>query len=96
MKFPIAILTIFCLGTSCSKQDNNPPEQDNNTLKDSTLSWISTFGTPGEEKGYSIIPTDDSGFIVTGAQSGYMWITKVDANGNKIWSSTPEEGKGYY
>jgi hypothetical protein len=94
MKIPIAILTLFCLGTSCNKHDNTSPEQDN-TLNDSTLSWISTFGTPGEEKGYSIIPTDDSGFVITGVQSGYMWISKVDANGKKIWSSTPEEGKGY-
>ena len=52
--------------------------------------WERTFGKYGEDAGFSVIPTLDSGFIITGKSNSLennnenlfnLWILKTDPNG---------------
>ena len=52
--------------------------------------WEKTFGKYGEDAGFSVIPTLDSGFIITGKSNSLennnenlfdLWILKTDPNG---------------
>ena len=52
--------------------------------------WEKTFGKYGEDAGFSVIPTLDSGFIITGKSNSLennnenlfdLWILKTDSNG---------------
>jgi predicted secreted protein len=52
------------------------------------LDWDTTFGGTGADKGRSVVPTSDGGYIVTGytSTSGAggedLWLVKTDAEGN--------------
>ena len=56
--------------------------------------WTKTFGGAEEEKGYSIQPTSDGGYVITGHTYSYgagnrdIWLIKIDSNGNKLWDRT--------
>ena len=52
--------------------------------------WEKTFGKYGEDAGFSVAPTLDSGFIITGKSNSLennnenlfdLWILKTDPNG---------------
>ncbi|MBN2378852.1 hypothetical protein JXM67_03515 [candidate division WOR-3 bacterium] len=56
--------------------------------------WERTFGDLGQDRVYSISPTEDSGFILAGsvrsfgAQTTDMYLLKVDFEGNLVWEKT--------
>ncbi|MBK7850635.1 MAG: T9SS type A sorting domain-containing protein [Bacteroidetes bacterium] len=56
--------------------------------------WTRTIGGIGEEDGYSVQQTSDSGFIVSGTTNSFgagsndVFIVKVDTNANVLWTKT--------
>jgi len=56
--------------------------------------WTRTYGGPDWDIAYSVEPTPDSGFIVTGKTYSFgagmfdVYIIKTDADGNAIWTRT--------
>jgi len=64
------------------------------------LLWAKTYGGLDEEYGYSVEPTDDGGYIVSGstksfAKGGFcdilcddVYLIKTDANGDTLWTKT--------
>ena len=58
-----------------------------------TQSWNRTFGGIRDDKGYSIWPTIDFGYIIVGEtwslnMGGDVWMIKTDVNGNEQWNKT--------
>ncbi|MBT3391480.1 MAG: hypothetical protein HN413_13855 [Chloroflexi bacterium] len=61
--------------------------------KDGYLLWSRVIGGPRDERGsYSVSPTSDGGFLLTGTTLSFgagktdMFIVKLDANGDLDWS----------
>jgi len=61
--------------------------------KDGVLLWSRVIGGPKDERGsYSVRPTADGGFLLTGTTKSFgagktdLFIVKLDANGNLDWS----------
>lgn len=63
------------------------------------LLWTKTIGGPDDDWGNSIIQTKDGGYAITGATHSYgggvpgfpdVYVIKLDANGNKVWTKTIE------
>jgi len=58
------------------------------------LQWTRTIGGPGNEAGYSLIQTSDSGYAIAGSTFSFgageddMYVVKLDANGNLQWTKT--------
>lgn len=56
--------------------------------------WNKTYGGKGDDFGTTIQQTSDDGYIITGHTSSYgaggmdLWMIKIDAAGNEIWSKT--------
>ncbi len=54
--------------------------------------WDSGFGGKYDEKCYSVIQTDDGGYMMAGSTITYgargndYWVVKTDEEGNKLWS----------
>ena len=54
--------------------------------------WKKTYGREGDDRFYSVVQTEDGGFIMTGYTDSYgyggkdMWIVKTDENGTEIES----------
>ncbi len=55
------------------------------------LVWSRTFGGSGEDAGYSVMETEDGGYLVTGSTRSFgvgeerLWILKTDGNGSRAW-----------
>jgi len=52
--------------------------------------WTKTFGTDGIDKGYSVIVSSDSTYVITGQtksnQNPYeIWLLKVNSDGDLLW-----------
>ncbi len=68
--------------------------------KELNLIWQKTFGGSSDDRGQSVIPTNDGGFLITGyarssdgdiAQNfGFhdFWILKLDASGEIMWEKS--------
>jgi hypothetical protein len=54
--------------------------------------WNSTIASPGIDWGYSVLQTEDNGFLFAGSNSSQTWIVKTDQDGNRVWSE--EYGSG--
>ncbi len=56
--------------------------------------WIKTFGGAQDDEGYSVLQTNDGGFLIGGVTSSYgagsrdMWMIKTDPAGNLVWQKT--------
>ncbi|MEM9888337.1 MAG: T9SS type A sorting domain-containing protein [Bacteroidota bacterium] len=54
--------------------------------------WSKRFGAGGEESFYSIVNSNDNGFVMAGFTNSFgnrgknMYIVKVDATGEEVWS----------
>ncbi len=56
--------------------------------------WIKTHGGSSDDRGYSVQPTPDSGYILTGYTESFgagdsdVYLIKTDANGDQQWYKT--------
>lgn len=56
--------------------------------------WTKTFGGAQDDEGYSVLQTNDGGYLVGGVTSSYgagsrdMWMIKTDPSGNLLWQKT--------
>jgi hypothetical protein len=62
--------------------------------------WHKTFSGKRDANGYSVMQTEDRGYIICGAgnpshsdQAG-IWLIKTDKNGNELWESLTYYGVG--
>ncbi|HYV92807.1 MAG TPA: T9SS type A sorting domain-containing protein [Chitinophagales bacterium] len=61
---------------------------------DGTLDWSRAFGGPGDDKGYSVLQTIDSGYIVAGYTNSFgyglsdVYLVKLNGNGDTLWTRT--------
>ncbi len=59
-----------------------------------TLLWSKFFGGSNDEEGYSVLQTNDGGFLVAGATSSSgaggrdVYLVRTDASGNTLWTKT--------
>lgn len=75
-------------------------EQDFVPLAQVTLDWKKIYGGNGNDYGYSIIKTNDGGYLLSGRTTSNngditstkggidMWVAKLDAMGNITWQKT--------
>ena len=50
-------------------------------------SWEQTFGNGEDDiKAYSVQQTSDGGYIITGGGGPYLYLLKIDLNGQEEWS----------
>ncbi|MCD6573678.1 MAG: hypothetical protein J7K95_06250 [Thermoplasmata archaeon] len=61
--------------------------------------WNRTYGGGRDDFIEDVIPTSDGGYIMVGETDSYgeggdMWVVKIDANGNELWSKN-YGGSGY-
>jgi hypothetical protein len=58
------------------------------------LQWTKTIGGPGNEIGFSLIQTSDSGYVIAGSTTSFgtggvdVYVIKLNANGNLQWTTT--------
>jgi len=56
--------------------------------------WDKTFGGSGDDFEYSVIETQDGGYVVAGFTESYgaggkdVWLIKTDVDGNEVWNKT--------
>ncbi len=59
-----------------------------------TVQWTKTFGGAGDDRGNSVQPTSDGGYIIAGstvslgAGGSDVYLVKTDASGNMTWQKT--------
>lgn len=64
------------------------------TNADGEVEWSRTYGGPGWEYGYSVAPTADSGYILTGYTTSFgagmkdIFLVKTDSQGQPEWTQT--------
>ena len=58
------------------------------------VQWTKTFGSTGDERGFSVIQTKDGGYAIGGYTTSYgaggadVYLIKTDANGDAQWTKT--------
>jgi hypothetical protein len=62
-------------------------------LANAQITFEKTYGGEFDDSGYSVLQTDDNGFIITGTIENYetdgdVCLIKTDENGNLLWSKT--------
>jgi len=60
--------------------------------------WSRTYGGTGEDEGWSVRQTSDSGYIVAGWAyfgDGYVYLIKTDASGDTQWTRTYGGGNDF-
>ena len=50
--------------------------------------WTQVYGTGGEDYGWDVYETPDSGYVVAGRRANDMWLLRTDAYGDTIWTQT--------
>jgi hypothetical protein len=61
--------------------------------------WTSVFGSSFHERAYSVIQTDDGGFMVAGFRvlvyggPAAIWLLKIDASGDTVYTKTYDFGE---
>ena len=55
---------------------------------DGAYMWRTVLGSSGADEAYSIAPTSDGGFIVTGTNNGDVWLLRLDSGGDTLWTNT--------
>jgi len=56
------------------------------------LQWARDYGGPADDAAHAILQTPDNGYIVVGETQSFgsggsdMWILRLDANGDSLWS----------
>lgn len=59
-----------------------------------TVAWTKTYGGGSDDDAYSIAPTNDGGYVLTGMATSFadtlgdVYLVKVNANGDTLWSWT--------
>ncbi|MHA2251286.1 MAG: hypothetical protein ACXAD7_13065, partial [Candidatus Kariarchaeaceae archaeon] len=54
--------------------------------------WEQTYGGPENDRGLSVLPTSDGGYMVLGVTGSYgegdldYWLIKVDSDGTHEWN----------
>ncbi len=98
-------LLIICL-ISCSDKDTNALESKTEFNGEMVLS--KSYGGSQEEKINSVVKTNDGGMLILGNTNSNngdinksfneidIWLTKIDADGNKVWSKTIGGSKNDY
>lgn len=88
----------------CGRTNSFGPESDDvyviRTDENGDSLWTMTYGGTIGDEGFSIVETDNGGFIITGktessGAGGYdVLLMKIDENGNVLWN-TAYGGDGY-
>jgi hypothetical protein len=58
------------------------------------MQWNQTYGGTGDDEAYSVIQTNDTGYVIAGITDSYgagetdAWLVKTDSSGNMQWSQT--------
>jgi len=58
------------------------------------LIWQKNYGGPEEDAGYSVLQTNDGGYIIAGKTESYgaggsdVYLIKTDTNGNMLWQKS--------
>ncbi|MCK4234123.1 hypothetical protein KAX75_06810 [candidate division WOR-3 bacterium] len=64
------------------------------TDADGVVIWEKTYGGTGDDRGYSVQPTSDGGYIIAGFTRSYgnggedVYLIKTYANGDTVWTKT--------
>ena len=82
--------------------DVSNPVHDHSVCPLSTKEMLreKTYGGPGDDRAFCMIPTDNHGFLVVGSSRSFngndtaAWVVWVDSNGNMIWNKTYIENEG--
>ena len=56
------------------------------TDADGDTLWTQVYGTGGEDYGWDIYETPDTGYVVAGRRANDMWLLRTDASGDTIWT----------
>jgi hypothetical protein len=61
------------------------------------VQWTKTYGDSLDDRGYYVIQTTDSGYLIAGQKHGsdYAWLLKTDSNGDTLWTKTYDVLSGY-
>lgn len=51
-------------------------------------SWYKTFGGINPDHGFSVIQSNDSGYVICGQIAGDVCLIKTDSSGNESWNKT--------
>ncbi len=70
--------------------------------KDGNQMWQTNIGNPASDEGEDVIQATDGNYVLTGwtdylGEAGggvYLWLMKVDRDGNKLWERTFGGGSG--
>ncbi|PCH95279.1 MAG: hypothetical protein COB85_04680 [Bacteroidetes bacterium] len=61
--------------------------------------WTKTYGTTGNEEGFTVSATDDGGYLIsgsTGFSTGFeMYLIKTDSIGDSLWTKMIGGGNGF-
>jgi hypothetical protein len=58
------------------------------TDADGDTLWTQVYGTGGEDYGWDVYETPDSGYVLAGRRANDMWLLRTDASGDTIWTQT--------
>jgi hypothetical protein len=91
----VGMTTSYGLGSGSNNLDGSHDFMAVRLNKKGELIWITVIGGPEDERGsFSVTPTSDEGFILTGTTRSYgsggadIFLVKLDARGRLVWART--------